>query len=309
MKLLRQLLKPVSLILLLGSMLTLILTLITGSTNKSIMSRFYWLETDCSGYPGAPISGRCRWTSYNLCGVSSGKNSGCTSRSAAYAFSPKDNFSNTRNVPRPFINSRNKFFYMSRIGWAFEIVALFFLLCATLVFFVYALGFMKWLFWPFYILAFLFVATSAAILTAAYVIGKKDFNNAGNRTTIGSRAMSTLWITVGAMLFNLFLLSFLALTKRSKSNRGFKEGKSGHAFGGEKRNSSSSRDDRPTDSTSYTEVDSFNRQRVPAGKSRASRFNFFKRTRRPEEYQQNASITENDDTLMNDTVPSHNAHI
>lgn len=307
MKLLRQLLKPVALIILLGSLLTLVLTLITGSTNRSIMGRFYWLETDCSQYPGAPISGRCRWTSYNLCGVSGGKNSGCTSSSAGYAFSPKDNFSNTQNVPRAFITGRNRFFYMSRIGWAFEVIALFFLLCATLVFFVYALGFLKWLFWPFYVLALLFMAVSAAILTAAYVLGKNDFSNAGNRTTLGSRAISTLWITVGALIFNLFLLTFLAVTGHPKSNRTSKYGRSGRALGAEKANSYSSPEDRPVDSTSYTDVDSSDRQGAPAGRSRAFKFNFFRRTR--PQYKPDQSITENDDTLINDSTPAHNAYV
>ncbi|QPG73611.1 hypothetical protein FOA43_000923 [Brettanomyces nanus] len=213
--------KIVSLLFLLGSLLCLILTLIIGSSNSSALGKFYWLETDCSQYSGSPIQGRCRWTSYGLCGVGSdGKNTGCTKSKAAYPFSPKNNFKTTKDVPSAFINNRNKYFYMSRIGWAFSLIGLFFLVCSIIPFIIYIIlhkG-LKWVFIGFYSAAFIFTAVSMALSTAVYASGKSVFHHDGNSAKIGPRALTTAWISVGCFIVNFFLISYLA-AQRDNSYR------------------------------------------------------------------------------------------
>lgn len=218
----RGLFKILSSLLILGSFACLILTLITGAKTTSGISKFYWLETDCSKYPGSPIQGTCRWTSYSLCGVDSkGKNVDCTSSRAGYPFSPKDNFNSNKSIPAPFMNSRNKYYYMSRIGWAFSVIGLYFLLCSFVMIIVWLiLGKLGWLFWWIYFVSFIFVAVSAALSTAVFSSGKGVFNHNGNSAKLGSRVLVTTWVTVGAYIVNFFVLTYLWVTnKKYNGNR------------------------------------------------------------------------------------------
>ncbi|CAI5760178.1 unnamed protein product [Candida verbasci] len=209
---------------LLGSTLLLLLTIINGSGTSSILGKFYWSETDTSGIEGAPFD-RTRWTFYRICDVSSdGRNSNCQKSSAAYPYSPKDNFNSEEGLPNSFIDDRNTYFYLSRCGWAFILVALVFAVLALIfvpINFCTSIGGTIGSIFTF--ISFLFTITAAALITAAHVKGKHEFNNAGHSTNLGAKAFGILWAAVACLLIS-FATSIGACvatfkTKRRNKNR------------------------------------------------------------------------------------------
>lgn len=203
---------------LLGSALLLILTVINGAGTSSILGKFYWSETDTSDIPGAQF-GRTRWTFYRTCGVRDGHNADCTKSSAAYPYSPKDNFGSELGLPNTFISSRDTFYYLSRIGWAFILVGLFFTVVALIVVplnFCLAIGGALAAISTF--LAFLFVITAACLITAAHVKGRNAFNNAGHSSKIGAKAFGILWAAVACLLIT-FVTSIISALGTRRSNR------------------------------------------------------------------------------------------
>lgn len=215
---------------LLGSTLLLILTVINGSGTSSILGKFYWSETDTSGIPGAQF-GRTRWTFYRSCGVRNGHNADCTKSSVAYPYSPKDNFNSEQGLPESFISSRKTYYYLSRIGWAFTLVGLFFTVVALIVVplnFCFAIGGALAAISTF--LAFLFVITAACLITAAHVKGRNAFNNAGHSSKIGAKAFGILWAAVACLLIT-FVTTIISALGTRRSNRRRRSG-SGVGDGG-----------------------------------------------------------------------------
>lgn len=201
---------------LLGSTLLLILTAINGAGTSSVLGKFYWSETDTSGIQGAPQD-TTRWTFYRTCGVSNGRNSDCTKSSAAYPYSPKDNFGSESGLPESFISNRNTYYYLSRIGWSFIIVGLFFAVIALIIVplnFCFAIG--GTIASVATGVAFLFTITAACLITAAHVKGRNAFNNAGHHTSLSAKSFGILWAAVATLLITL-ITSALATwgTKRA----------------------------------------------------------------------------------------------
>ena len=178
---------------LLGTALLLFLSILTGGTETSILRRFYWLETDCSRFPGAPVDTRCRWTNYGICSVSDGKNTDCTHASAAFPFSPSRNFHSNENLPSAFVDHANYYYYTSRIGYGFALV-------------IVAKGASAastGIFWALYALAIIFIVIAVALWTACYARGRSKFRDAGFSADLGTKAMATSWATVFLILFNI----------------------------------------------------------------------------------------------------------
>lgn len=208
MKIFRGLLKTFSILLILGTVLTLLLTLLTGGTQTSILKKFYWLETDCSEYPGSPIQGRCRWTSYGLCRAENGSNVDCTHAAAAYPFSPSRNFNSNDNLPKKFVDNKNYYYYTSRIGWGFTLVGTAFVFFSWIPFFTLLYLHDKFksveaVFWILWSLSILFVVPGVALLTAAYVKGRNVFNDNGNSAHLGTKPMAVAWTSVFLLFFSI----------------------------------------------------------------------------------------------------------
>ncbi|KAI5949581.1 FMP45 [Candida jiufengensis] len=185
---------------LLGSTLLLILTVINGSGTSSFLGKFYWSETDTSQIQGA---GRdtTRWTFYRSCGEQNGHNSDCSKSHPAYPYSPADNFDSTQGLPNSFVNDRKTYYYLSRCGWAFIVVALVFSTLALVLIpinFCITIGGILTIITSF--IAFLFAITGAACITAAHVKGKHEFNKAGHSTKLGAKAFGILWASVACLL-------------------------------------------------------------------------------------------------------------
>ncbi|KAI5956047.1 FMP45 [Candida theae] len=203
---------------LLGSALLLILTVINGAGTSSILGKFYWSETDTSGIQGAPFQ-TTRWTFYRTCDVVDGRNANCVKSKPAYPYSPKDNFGTEDGLPQSFISSRNTYYYLSRIGWAFVLVGLFFTVISLIVIplnFCLSIGGALTSILTF--IAFLFTIAAAALITAAHVKGRKAFNNAGHHTSLGAKAFGILWAAVATLLIS-FVTSILAAFGTKRGNR------------------------------------------------------------------------------------------
>lgn len=193
---------------LLGTALLLFLSILTGGTETSILRRFYWLETDCSRFPGAPVDTRCRWTNYGICSVSDGKNTDCTHASAAFPFSPSRNFHSNENLPSAFVDHANYYYYTSRIGYGFALVGLAFLVFSWIPFIALivakgASAASTGIFWALYALAIIFIIIAVALWTACYARGRSKFRDAGFSADLGTKAMATSWATVFLILFNI----------------------------------------------------------------------------------------------------------
>ena len=90
----------VSLILIMGALLLMLLTILGGSIGKNPTNQFYYLEADTSNIPGA--AALTRWTTWNACGVTEGRNV-CPGVHPAYAFDPPRNFGTDEGVPPQFL--------------------------------------------------------------------------------------------------------------------------------------------------------------------------------------------------------------
>ncbi|CDK27090.1 unnamed protein product [Kuraishia capsulata CBS 1993] len=195
------------------------LVLLSGSTERSVLKHFYWFEADTKKYPGAKFE-KTRWTCYNTCDGSSGSNKNCSKTKAAYPFSPKDNFSNSKNLPSTFLKHRKTYYYLSRIGWALLLVGLALLLaflfvsiCSICVglqpFLALILG-----------LSLFFTLAAACLITAAFVKGRNAFRNDGSKTHLGVKMFGLLWGSVAALLFSFLTTCgscMYGLTKKKRN--------------------------------------------------------------------------------------------
>lgn len=85
-----------------SAILLIFLTLLGGARNSTPLNLVYFLEADTSNIPGAPSTSR--WTFWNICGVTNGKNN-CGSTHVDFPLDPPShrNFDTTDNVPHEFI--------------------------------------------------------------------------------------------------------------------------------------------------------------------------------------------------------------
>lgn len=197
-----------SLFWLLGASLLLFFNILCGASTGTLLKRWYWLEAGTENIPGAhPVT---RWTSYNSCGVENGHNYDCTSSTPGYPVSPALNFKTTDGVPSGLTSRHGVTYYLTKVGWAFLLIGLFFTLLTLIP---VLLGFCL----PkvssigigsnvSIMLALLFTTLSACLLTAGYVKARNDFRNAGNSTKLGQTMIAFLWTSV----FLLFLSSIFS---------------------------------------------------------------------------------------------------
>lgn len=208
---------------LVGSVLLLILTIINGSGTSSVLGRFYWSETDTSGLTGVPYN-KTRWTFYRICGVDNNKNAHCGKSKAAFPYSPEDNFGRNSGIPQNFIDDRDTYYYLSRVGWAFILVGLFFgvaaMVAAPLNFCYFVAGIVG-LTTAF--VSLLFTITAACCITAAHVKGRREWNRAGFPTVLGAKSFGILWTAVACLIISfvsLVVVTCLSRTSRRRTRRG-----------------------------------------------------------------------------------------
>ncbi|KAI5812886.1 SUR7/PalI family-domain-containing protein [Pyronema omphalodes] len=214
-----------SILCLAGSIVMLFLLLLAGSKHHTPLDQIFLLQADTSGIPGAP-QGVARWTLYNVCNSHNGRNTDCGGTQAAYPFDPVRNFGTTENVPRAFIDSPRKFFYLSRFLYAIYVVQLFFVCLALLScefsrsIYPTAPRRRPTLLSPlsrhlYYLSSFLsllstfFAAFTASALTSCYVLGAQAFRAAGRFARVGVKAFAFTW-TILVLLGIATILLFWA---------------------------------------------------------------------------------------------------
>lgn len=120
----------ISLVLVAAGLLFKFFILLAGAVDGAPVNRWYLLEADTSGIPGAPPVSR--WSYWNVCGVE-GSTTVCGDESysdvhPAFPLDPSShrNFDTDVGVPQDFIDHHGFYFLMTRFMFAFTLIALFF---------------------------------------------------------------------------------------------------------------------------------------------------------------------------------------
>jgi len=184
-------------ILLAGGIVLQFLVILSG-LETSPENQIFFLQSTLNGVTGGQnVQSPIRWTYLRLCGVdANGLNANCQPTMADVPFSPINNFGTTTGLPATFSEHRNYWYYMSRIGWAFYLIALFFAVCAVfvgLLAFCTRLG--SYLSSSLTFLAVGMQAVAASLMTAWVVQGYREFNAAGQTTEYGVKAIAFTWAT------------------------------------------------------------------------------------------------------------------
>lgn len=189
----RSLFPLISLILVAGALALMFFIMLAGATDHNPLIKFYFLEADTSGIPGAaPLS---RWTFWNLCSVDTAGNNDCAGVHPAFPLDPPSgrNFGTSQGVPSGFLGTR-QYFYMTRFMFALELIAMFFGACA---FFTGILAlctrlgsYLSGLLASF---ALLFQSAAASLMTVAYVKGRNNFTSNGQAAHLGRYAFGFEW--------------------------------------------------------------------------------------------------------------------
>lgn len=130
----RPILSAVSIILLAGGIVLQFFIVLSGAINTLPMNLVYFISASTDGISGSsPLPNPARWTYFSICSASNGHNSACGKVTAALPFDPRRNFGTRTNMPQQFLNNGSYYYYMSRVAWAFYIIALFFAVVALLL--------------------------------------------------------------------------------------------------------------------------------------------------------------------------------
>ncbi|KAK4871285.1 hypothetical protein LT330_000522 [Penicillium expansum] len=203
-----------------ASILLIFLTLLGGTRNSNPLNQIYFLEADTGNIPNAPSTSR--WTFWNLCGVTDGRND-CGSTHVDFPFDPPShrNFDTTDNVPQQFIGT-NHYFLMSRFMFPFIIIGLFF---AVLSFFTgmlaictrvasYLSGFLAWI-------ALTFQIITTCLMTAVFVQGRHAFQSNGQSSHLGVKAFAFMWTASVCLFLSCLLYCLGGAVGRKDTSSGY----------------------------------------------------------------------------------------
>ncbi|KAJ6020624.1 hypothetical protein N7540_006128 [Penicillium herquei] len=182
-----------------GAILLIFLTLLGGARNSTPLNQIYFLQANTSSIPGA--ADLSRWTFWNVCNVTDGKNV-CGSSHPDFPFDPpsSSNFDTTENVPQQFIGTKH-YYLTSRFMFPFIIIGLFFAVVSLFTGLLamctrvgsYLSGFISWL-------ALTFQVITTCLMTAVFVQGRDAFNSNGQSAKLGVKAFAFMW-TASTCLF------------------------------------------------------------------------------------------------------------
>ncbi|KAK9359743.1 SUR7/PalI family-domain-containing protein [Lipomyces starkeyi] len=211
------LLKLLPFILLSGATLLLLFIILAGVKDSNPLNRIFYFEADTSGIGNAPPTSR--WTLWNVCGVSNGLNSDCSSNKPAYAFQPDVNFGSTSGVPSAILNNHSTYYYLSRFSFAFFLIATIFS----------GFAFLSGLFALFSRLATAVTAglalaalitaiIASSLATALYVKARGAFHSEGRSAHLGVKLFAFAWTSVACLILCSvgYLLLFRAGRARSR---------------------------------------------------------------------------------------------
>ncbi|KAL2037880.1 hypothetical protein N7G274_009355 [Stereocaulon virgatum] len=222
----RPVLGLVSLVLIGGGLLLTLLILIGGAVNKNPTNQFYFLQAATTGIPGA--AALTRWTFWNACSVTDGRNS-CPTVHPAYPFDPPRNFGTTTGVPTQFMGT-HQYYYLTRFMFAFVLIGGFFGACSLflgLLALCSTIG--SFLSSALCSVALFFQTITAALMTAAFVKGRNNFRSNGMPASLGRDAFGFMWAAVACYFIATVLLC--AGGAASASSRGDRRGGGKMFFG------------------------------------------------------------------------------
>ncbi|EGA57158.1 Protein SUR7 [Saccharomyces cerevisiae] len=136
---------------------------------------------------------------------------------AAQPFSPRDNFGSSPLMPSTFLNNRNAYYYLSRVGWAMLLIGLFFLLI-TLVSVIASLirynrrtaalaTAMSWI-------TLFFITLSACLYTGCYAKAVKAFHHENRDARLGPKNFGLIWTTVFLLIVNAICCTIMVATHK-----------------------------------------------------------------------------------------------
>jgi hypothetical protein len=129
----RSLFSAISIIFLAGGIVLQIFVILSGVISSTPINHIYFLQASTDGITAnKPVPNPARWTYFSICTENNGRNAACGPTRAALPFDPRRNF-DTRNGLPDRLDGGSQFYYMSRVAWAFYIIALFFAVMALLL--------------------------------------------------------------------------------------------------------------------------------------------------------------------------------
>lgn len=217
---LRRVFTIIPLVLLAGASLLLFFINLAGTNNSGFLAKFYWSEVDSRDFDTS--RDKVRWTLYSICAVKDGDNSDCTGASPAYPYSPVDNFDSLDNIPQKFIDNRDTYYYLSRFAYAFFLIGIVFSVLALIPTALSCClsGFVSGILSSIATgIALLFTAGGASFNTAAHVMGRNAFRDAGYSSNIGTNLFAVTWAAVACLLISFFWMCCVATRGASKKMR------------------------------------------------------------------------------------------
>lgn len=200
----------ITLLFLAGATLLAFFVILCGAKKTGFLKKFYWMRADTSSITTQAGRGETYWLNYMYCTKANSSVSDysyCSGKKPAYPFSPRENFGSGVTLPSDFNKRKNKFYYLSRVGWSMWLVGLLFLVVSLLPFMlqscikhtmVYVISTMSvWAAW-------FYLTLGACLWTSAFVMGKHAFTNDGISAKLGVKMFACLWTTI-------FLISVAAL--------------------------------------------------------------------------------------------------
>jgi hypothetical protein len=212
------------------SLMFLWFIILSGVTDRSPLSKTYFLRADTSGITGARDV--TQWTYFFFCGRG---NNDCGHPRPAPALG-KAWDGRASNVPADLIGSHGghttsfHYYYMWRFGWTFFLITLFFETLTFFSAFLACCGRLGAAVAAFVSLVALFFSTIATVLmTAVFVETRNRFRNAGRSANIGSYAYGFAWASWLLLLLStiLFLLGIIGARRdKGYSGRRFRRNRS-----------------------------------------------------------------------------------
>ncbi|MCJ1370217.1 hypothetical protein MMC20_001429 [Loxospora ochrophaea] len=228
----------VSLILIAGACLLIFLVLLAGAVDGNPLDKIYFLQADTSGIPNAPVLSR--WTFWNICSVSSANTNLCPKVHPAFPLDPPStrNFGTTQDIDVAFIGTR-KYYYLTRFMFAFVLISLFFAVC-SLFLGLFALCSRIGSFLSSFLcsIALFFQTLTAALMTAAYVMGRNNFRANNQSADIGKYAFGFIWAAMACLFLATVMFCVAGATSR-KDGGTYSRRTRGKSFFGRKKNTRS----------------------------------------------------------------------
>ncbi|KAK4125221.1 hypothetical protein N657DRAFT_679981 [Parathielavia appendiculata] len=215
-----NILAPLALLLLAGSLVLLWFVILSGLTHTTPLRQTYFLRADTSNIQGArPIS---QWTYFRVCGDD---NTNCGPSRPALPLGDAW-YSNARGVPSDLIGgygngtTSHYYWYMWRFGWIFFLLALFFEVVAFFAGFLALCSRLGSAFTGLIsLVAWILLTIAVSLMTATFVNMRNVFARDNREASLGRYAFGFSWGAWAALLASTILFC-LARHKRRDTTAG-----------------------------------------------------------------------------------------